>query len=555
MGKITAAAMAVPVFVRLYAPVLVRRTLAGRTGVGIGLVAIAGILILGLAVPGATTARLPVSVVKAAEASLMGSIQTDQPLREPIVLTFSESMDAATLANAITVRPQTPLDLAWDAAGKVLSISTATGWQPGTYYTITVGTGALDRSGRNLAAPARASFTTRATIGGRIDASEPAVNGALPTASSFTVAYTGPVNVAEAEGAVRIVPAVQGSFDTGLTGMGGTLLTFVPAGLLAANTDYSISIDGVVHDLDGAQTATPSALVVHTVTSASVVRFRPLNGTNGVLRTAALSVRFTAAMDRASTAAAFSARVGAARLKGRITWAEGDTVLVFEPASALSYGAKVVMQVAGSARDLLGTPIGAARSATFVAEKKPAPATVAARQAVSRSSGTSGSATAHIATGGSVVGSASWHAVELYYLQLMNCTRGGGWVTSGGDCSSPGGSGIAPLILSPGISDRVSRPYAKFLATRDICSHFADGNPGNRLRAEGYAGDYRENLGCLGGNPYASALSTHLFFQSEKPCGGYCHYANIMSASMKYVGIGLWIADGRLRLVIDFWQG
>jgi hypothetical protein len=464
-------------------------------------------------------------------------------------------MDATTLANALTVRPPTPLDLAWDATGKALSISTARGWEPGTYYTITIGTTALDRSGRSLAAPARASFTTRAMTGVRIDASAAAQDGALPTSGSFIVAYTGPVDVAQATAAIRIAPAVQGTFRTGVTGTGGTLLTFVPAQPLAANTDYSVSFDGVVRDLDGAQTATPSALTVHTVTGASVVRFRPRNGTNDVQRTSALSVRFTAPMDRTATAAAFSARVGTTKLKGRITWAEGDTVLVFEPASALGYGAKVVMQVTAAARDLVGTPIASARSVTFAAEKKPAPAKPGAKQTVRRSSGTPGSATVHIATGGSVVGSASWHAVELYYLKLMNCTRGGGWVTSAGDCSSPGGSGIAPLILSPGISDRVSRPYAKLLTANGICSHFVGGNPGDRLRAEGYGGDYRENLGCLGGNPYASALSTHLFFQSEKPCGGYCHYANIMAKTMKYVGIGLWIADGRLRLVIDFSEG
>ena len=50
-------------------------------------------------------------------------------------------------------------------------------------------------------------------------------------------------------------------------------------------------------------------------------------------------------------------------------------------------------------------------------------------------------------------------------------------------------------------------------------------------------------------------LGTHLFFQSEKPCGGYCHYANIMSTKMKYVGIGVWVANGRVRLVVDFWEG
>ena len=61
---------------------------------------------------------------------------------------------------------------------------------------------------------------------------------------------------------------------------------------------------------------------------------------------------------------------------------------------------------------------------------------------------------------------------------------------------SPGGSGIAPLVLDAGISDTVSRPYAKLLATTAVCSHFDGGNPGDRLRTAGYT-SYRwaENLG------------------------------------------------------------
>ncbi len=212
------------------------------------------------------------------------------------------------------------------------------------------------------------------------------------------------------------------------------------------------------------------------------------------------------------------------------------------------------MEVAGSALDRIGTPLSAGRSATFAVEKKPAPRQPAPRPA-RQASGGSSSGSVRISTGGGSVGSGAWHAVETYYLKLMNCTRGGGWVTSGGNCSSPGGSGIAPLVLHAGISDRVARPYAKLLATRNICSHFANGNPGDRLRRAGYAGDYRENLGCRAGSPYASVLGTHLFFQAEKPCGGYCHYANIMSRSMKYVGIGVWVYGGRVRLVVDFWEG
>ncbi len=137
----------------------------------------------------------------------------------------------------------------------------------------------------------------------------------------------------------------------------------------------------------------------------------------------------------------------------------------------------------------------------------------------------------------------------------MNCTRGGGWVLSSGTCSSPGGSGVKPLILNAGISNKVSRPYAKLLATKNICSHFADGNPGDRLHRAGYPGDYRENIGCRSSSsPYASVLGTHLFFQDEKPCGNYCHWANIMDPRVDEVGIGIWVIGDRVRLVVDFWK-
>ena len=152
------------------------------------------------------------------------------------------------------------------------------------------------------------------------------------------------------------------------------------------------------------------------------------------------------------------------------------------------------------------------------------------------------------------VGGGSWAAVETYYLGLMNCTRTGGWVTSTGKCSSPGGRNVAPLKLDKGISSKVSRPYAKKLAIGPDCSHFIGGNPGDRLRRAGYT-SYRwaENLGCRSGNPYAAVLGSHLFFQSEKSYNG-GHYVNMMNAKYDRVGIGVWVSGGRVRLVIDFYH-
>jgi uncharacterized protein YkwD len=136
----------------------------------------------------------------------------------------------------------------------------------------------------------------------------------------------------------------------------------------------------------------------------------------------------------------------------------------------------------------------------------------------------------------------------------MNCTRTGGWVTSGGSCSSPGGRNVKPLVLSENISARVSRPYAKRLATNNQCDHFIGGTPGDRLRHAGFS-SYRwgENLGCRSGNPYSAVLGSHLFFQSERPYNG-GHYKNLMNAQYDRVGIGVWVSHGRVRLVIDFYH-
>lgn len=546
MRKLATAALAVPVLAMVYGPVLARRLLAGRMGLGIGTLAISAIVALGLAAPAAIQARPPATVTELGPAALAGRIEPHHGLREPVHVSFSAAMDPASVQAALNVSPKTDVTLTWDATGQGLTIAPKAGWKPGAYYTVTIAAEALDSTGQKLAGPARSVFTTRPTVGGRITSADVADNGRISTATSFVVVYDGPVDVTAVETAFHVEPAVEGTFESSVTAAGGTAVTFQPTESLASNASYTVSIVGAVLDRDGVAAAAPAALTVRTAKGPGIVRYRPFAGSSDASRTASLSVRFTARMDRASTEAAFSARIGSRKLNGTFSWAERDTVLVFKPSAVFAYGAKVVVAVAPTATDRSGVPLSATKSATFKIEAK--------ASAASKSSGGSGG-TRHIGHGGSV-GAGTWHAVETYYLKLMNCTRTGGWVTSGGDCSSPGGSGIAPLVLSSGISNEVSRPYAKYLVETGICSHFAQGDPGDRLRRAGYGGDYRENLGCRSApNPYASVLGTHLYFQSEKPCGGYCHYANIMSSKMKYVGIGVWVGHGRVRLVIDFWEG
>ena len=152
-----------------------------------------------------------------------------------------------------------------------------------------------------------------------------------------------------------------------------------------------------------------------------------------------------------------------------------------------------------------------------------------------------------------------WYSVERFYLGLVNCTRTGGWVLSDGTCRGYGSGHysayVAPIAYSYGISDKVSRPYARLLALKAICSHTADGDPGYRLRRAGYTHwTWGENIGCRDG--YASAkaavLASHLKFQAEKSTGG-GHWKNIKNPKYRWIGIGVWRSGSRTRLVTDFY--
>jgi hypothetical protein len=146
-----------------------------------------------------------------------------------------------------------------------------------------------------------------------------------------------------------------------------------------------------------------------------------------------------------------------------------------------------------------------------------------------------------------------WYDVETYYLRLLNCTRTGGWVLKDGSCAGYGSGKyskyVAPLKRSAGIST-VARSWAKKIATTGACRH---GDPGARLRAAGYRGwTWGENIGCWDIAPYQSVLASHRAFQSEKAANG-GHWRNIKNSKFKYVGIGVWRANGHTRLVTDFY--
>lgn len=540
MRKLAAALLAVPVLALFYVPLLLRRSVASRVGIALGVGSIIAIGAFGLITPSSTVATPPLApIVPLTNAAFSSTITAGTDLDTPVSISFSAPMDQTSVAASLDVDPAVAVNLAWDASGTRLTITPKSGWSPATYHTITVRPGALGANGRPMAVPARAVFLTRAATVGHIEAT--ALSGTQASLSTaFRISFDHPVDVTAVRDALTIDPPLAGTLEMSAAPAGSSVFVFTPSAALAAATTYRIAIAGLV-DASGARLAAGPTLSVSTAVAPHVIRFRPLHRTTNVARSAVLSVRFSDSMDRRSAKAAFTATIDGKAIAGKVTFAENDTVLIFRPTELLPYGASVTLQVNATATSALGVQLGAATSVRFSIVPK---ATTAARKTTPISSGSSGSA----------VGGGSWGAVETYYLGLMNCTRTGGLVTSSGKCSSPGGRSVAPLKLDAGISTKVSRPYAKKLALSGVCSHFSGGNPGNRLSHAGYTSYiWAENLGCRSGNPRTAVLGSHLYFQSERSYNG-GHYVNLMNAKYDRVGIGVWVSGGRVRLVIDFYH-
>ena len=549
MREFASAVLAVPMLLAVYLGTIARRVGIPRLSLLLVVLGVTSIVVVMAGRPAATTAR-PAGEAADPPATAFRAIQTGRAIDAPLTIEFTVPMDATSVAEALVIDPPAEVSLAWDEGATQLHVRPAGAWEAATYYTVTVGDAARDASGTPLAAPVRAGFLTRGSTASVFSA-ERATGDRVRVDTPFILDFERPVDVASVAAAFMVTPRVAGSFEPTPPGVPVTRMVFRPALPLAPDAVYLLALGDGALDAEGAPLTTTGSYAVQTDVAPSVVRFRPKDATKEVERDTEVSVRFTAAMDRASTRRAFTVTVDGTAVEGKPRWAEGDTVLVVDPTDPLPYGATVVLKVGAGARSATGAPISAAATASFTVEPEPPPPPTPTPRPAPR-------ATTKPPTSSTPVArppSGSWVAVEKYVIALMNCTRGGGWVESNGSCSSPGGGSAGPLKYDSGISDRVARPYAKKLATAGVCSHFYGGNPGNRLKAAGYT-SYRwaENLGCR----YYSdlnrmAINLVRFFQSEKSYNG-GHWRNMMNPAFDRAGVGLWVSGGNLRLVIDFYH-
>ncbi len=507
-----------------------RNAVANASGV-LGIAFTAAILVAVGFTPASSVAR-PATQPGPVAAALFATVRTAHDPAAPFTVEFDQPMDRASVAAAVRVEPAAPFTVAWDASGRVATLVPAPAWRADTLYRIQVAATARSAAGGTLAAPLRSVVLTDAA--GTVDlAPTMTTTTAVRLDTSFRIRLDRPTTVAAVRAALRSVPPLAGDVVPEAT---PGVYRFEPYGILAPDTEYRLWLEGLV-DASGVPFEPMDAVSVQTVAAPAVTSIRPRDDATRVKRAATVTVRFSLPMEEARTGDAVHVTANGKAVAGRTRWSADGRVLTFDPRKALPYGARLVVTVDRTARSAAGADIGGAVSARSRVVPKPALDAYG------------------IPTGATGAVNGTWLAVEQYYLRLMNCTRTGGWVTSTGACSSPGGLSTAPLRLNATISSRVSRPYARLLATSGQCDHFIGGNPGDRLRAAGFTGyNWGENIGCRDGNPYSSVLGTHLFYQGEKSYNG-GHYRNLMNPGFRQVGIGVWVGGGHTRLVIDFYGG
>jgi hypothetical protein len=562
--KIVAAAVAIPFIVYYLISALLRRAMHGRSmpampvqvarpkmplnpAIGSGLTQ--GIVVVGaiaLVVTGMLISLPAKRVAGSAPASFsplapQGEIirsQANLPLDVPFKVQFTKPMNANSVENALSIEPNISVKFLWDATGQVLSVKPDPHWEPYAHYTLVIGNAATDQEGLGIAAKIETSFDAGSPTGGTIIATQMSGGLASP-GTAFQVTFTRPVKLAMVVTRVGVSPHVD-FFVAGddPTDIASQTFTLTPKTGLAANKLYIVSMNmgtgnEVAVDSAGAAITPVPDLNITTMTSPSVVRFRPQDGVSYDTNQP-VSVRFSMPMDTKSTAAAFSVTVSGKQVAGSISWSENNTVLVLIPRYSFKVGNTVIAKVSSAARSAGGLHLAGGASSTFK---------ISTPQSTGIASGTGGAGTA----------AAKWYSSEVYYLNLMNCTRSGRWVTGSGACSTETHHTLpAPgnlIRLSADISNRVSRPYAKYMADNSLMDHYLRGTtPHSRLCAAGYCGpSWGENIG--NGGPGMVALE--IFYQNEYWCR--CeHYYNIMDPYFSEAGIGVYVSKTS-RVSIDFY--
>ncbi len=206
---------AIAVVLGLPAAVAGRFAPSGRRSSALRMTAVAAVVTL-LTIAALDTTTSPITAFKTtpvdphAAARMAATVETDFGVNDAVVIDFSTAMDPAAVEAATSIQPAAPTESTWSNGGKTLQIHPRGAWAPGQFYTVTVGTSAVDAAGTALTAPLRVIFFTRERPAAQIAATRATGNAAHPE-TEIAIRFSAPVETAAVAKAFSVEPPVDGT--------------------------------------------------------------------------------------------------------------------------------------------------------------------------------------------------------------------------------------------------------------------------------------------------------------------------------------------------------
>jgi hypothetical protein len=281
---------------------------------------------------------------------------TEVARSSPVVVVFDTAMNKPTAQAAFSLKPTGTGSVvagAFSWFGNALVFTPHGALASGVQYTATVGAGAKSTLADPLPGVETWKFTvTRHPVVTSVDPAAGATN-VFPNALVVAV-FDMPMNTAATQSAFSLKRTANGSAVTGAFAWFGNALIFDPDADLPAGVQYTANIG------TGAQSTVADALLTakswtFTVTSHPVLEsFSPPGGGTGVASTATIVARFSKAMNKAVTQAAFALdrASDSSPIAGSFSWF--GNALLFTPTAPLAHNTTFHASVGAGAKDTGG---------------------------------------------------------------------------------------------------------------------------------------------------------------------------------------------------------
>ncbi|MGD0543521.1 MAG: Ig-like domain-containing protein [Candidatus Acidiferrales bacterium] len=308
--------------------------------------------------------------------------ETNVPINQKIIATFSEAMNPATITAAgtftlvVTAGGATvPGSVSYVAASNTATFAPTTNLLPSTQYTAKITTAAQSAAASNsLAADYTWSFTTGLTA----DTTAPTVISTIPASGAIAVPTNQIVSVTFSEVMDSATITATGTFTLAVAGVGGatvngtvgyagTTATFTPSSALTPSTQYTATISTAAEDLSGNALAANYVWSFTTgtgpdTTSPTITLTSPASGAMAVPLNAAVSATFSKPMNPLTITAPGTftlavAGVGGATVVGNVTYDSVSQIATFAPLANLTASTQYTATISTAATDLSGNPL------------------------------------------------------------------------------------------------------------------------------------------------------------------------------------------------------